>query len=374
MMKPVTDKNSTRIVVGLSGGIDSAVTALLLKQQGYHVIGATLLLAPADPTTDPTTPRCGSDESAAAAAVANQLNIPHHKIDLRPEFEEQVLAPCWHTLSTGATPNPCVLCNSVVRFKALRSFATTQGADLVATGHYARLMPGTSGKPQLHRGTDPTKDQSYFLYAVNPELLQYVRFPLGSMTKSQVRTIAQQAGLINAERAESQDLCFAGAEGEFAEMLRQRFAGTPTPGVIIDENGEQLTRHSGIHRFTIGQRRGLGVATGSRVRVTSINPLTGTVKVSANPNDACATKCSANNFVWHTTPLPPDTPITAQVRYRQPPSPGKITVWSPANQQLSITFDNPVYSITPGQSLVLYHNNLVLGGGTLIRTPEPRSP
>jgi tRNA-specific 2-thiouridylase len=193
-------------------------------------------------------------------------------IDCREHFEADVLRPCWADFESGATPNPCVRCNADVRFDELLAIANKLGADLVATGHYARVDLDQQGRPLLLRGVDANKDQSYFLHAIAPETLRRVRFPLGGLTKPEVRALAQARGLVNAARAESQDVCFAGPEGHFAEFLRRQFHGRATPGVFVDEQGHVLGRHTGIHSFTIGQRRGLGFATGERVKIIAIDP------------------------------------------------------------------------------------------------------
>ena len=269
-----------RIVVGLSGGIDSTVCALLLKEQGYEVIGVTLRLRPCGDADSQQKSCCGPDAAGMAGSVAAQLGIRHYVVDCREHFEADVLRPCWKDFEGGATPNPCVLCNAAVRFDELLAIGRKLGADLVATGHYARLEFDELNRPLLLRGVDPNKDQTYFLHALAPETLRHVRFPLGGMVKPEVRALAQANGLVNAERSESQDVCFAGPEGHFAEFLRRQYNGRATPGVFVDETGRVLATHTGIHQYTIGQRRGLGFATGERVKVTAIDPVTGTITVS----------------------------------------------------------------------------------------------
>ena len=358
---------SPLIVVGLSGGIDSAVTALLLKEQGFEVIGVTLRLRPCGNPDSQQKSCCGPDAADTAGSVAAQLGIRHYVVDCREHFESEVLKPCWTDFENGSTPNPCVRCNADVRFDELLSIGHKLGAQLVATGHYAQLKFDDQNRPLLLRGVDPNKDQTYFLHAIAPETLRHIRFPLGGMVKPDVRKIAQANGLVNAERAESQDVCFAGPEGHFAEFLRRQYQGHATPGVFVDETGRVLGRHSGFHQYTIGQRRGLGFATGERVKIIAINPLTGTITVSDRPEAACASTCSAETFRWHRAPLKVGDQAMSQIRYRQKAVSATITSLSADGTGLSVQFDEPVFGVTPGQSLVLYDGDLVLGGGRITR-------
>jgi len=356
-----------RIVVGLSGGIDSSVCALLLKEQGYEVIGVTLRLRACGDADSQQKSCCGPDAAGMAGSVAAQLGIRHYVVDCREHFEKEVLRPCWEDFESGSTPNPCVRCNAAVRFDELLTIGRKLGAELVATGHYARLQSDPQGRPLLMRGVDPNKDQTYFLHAIAPETLRHVRFPLGGMTKPEVRVIAQANGLVNAKRAESQDVCFAGPEGHFAEFLRRQFHGRATPGVFMDEEGRVLGQHTGIHQFTIGQRRGLGFATGERVKVIAIDPGTGAIIVSERPEAACSSTCHAAAFRWHRDPLASGDRAMAQVRYRQKAVAATIETIGDEGRTLHVHFDEPVFGVTPGQALVLYDGEVVLGGGRIVR-------
>ncbi len=360
--------DNPRIVVGLSGGIDSSVTALLLKEQGYEVIGVTLRLRACGDADSQQKSCCGPDAAGMAGSVAAQLGIRHYVVDCREHFEKEVLRPCWDSFESGSTPNPCVRCNACVRFGELLSIGRKLGAELVATGHYARLEFDAQDRPLLMRGVDPNKDQTYFLHAIAPETLRHVRFPLGGMTKPEVRLLAQANGLVNAARAESQDVCFAGPEGHFAEFLRQQFHGRATPGVFMDETGRILGRHSGIHQFTIGQRRGLGFATGERVKVIAIDPVTGKITVSDRPEAACSLTCHAEAFTWHRDPLAAGDRAMAQVRYRQKAVAALIEAIDARSQTVQVRFEEPVFGVTSGQALVLYDGDRVLGGGTIMRS------
>lgn len=352
-----TQMNRPRIVVGLSGGIDSAVTALLLQEQGYEVIAVTLRLSACEDT----------DALAQARAVAEQLGIRHVVADFRPQFESAVLRPCWEAFEHGATPNPCVFCNAAIKFGEMAALGYTLGADLIATGHYARLEVDALSRPLLRRGLDPQKDQTYFLHAVAPETWRRVRFPLGNRTKPEVRAIAQAHALVNAQSAESQDVCFAGPEGHFAELLRQQFHGRATPGVFVDEAGRVLGHHAGIHQYTIGQRRGLGFATGARVKIIAIDPASGTITVSGLPDAACSLTCRAEAFRWHRDPLAVGGIALAQVRYRQKAVAATLVSVGDGGRSVAVRFGEPVFGVTPGQSLVLYDGDLVLGGGRIVR-------
>jgi tRNA-specific 2-thiouridylase len=355
-------------VVGLSGGIDSTACALLLREQGYDVVGVTLRLRPCGDADSARKSCCGPDAASMAGSVAAQLGIRHYVVDCREHFESEVLRPCWNDFERGATPNPCVRCNAEVRFDELLAVARKLGADLVATGHYARAELDAQGRPLLLRGADANKDQSYFLHALAPETLRHVRFPLGGLTKPEVRALAQAHGLVNAERAESQDVCFAGPEGHFAEFLRRQFHGRATPGVFVDEGGRVLGHHAGIHTFTIGQRRGLGFATGERMKVVAIDPATGRITVSDRAEAACSSLACAEGFRWHRDPLRAGSRALAQVRYRQKAAAATVETISEDGQALRVRFDEPVFGVTPGQSLVLYDGDLVLGGGVLTRS------
>lgn len=364
------DSSRQRVVVGMSGGIDSTVCALLLRDQGYDVIGLTLQMQPLDDAE--ARKACGGDDAVGTAhAVARQLGIRHEVVDCRARFEQCVLRSCWNVFDSGATPNPCVICNVQVKFRELIDFAQREAAVFVATGHYARIVPDAQGMPCLLRGVDPGKDQSYFLHALNTEMLRQIRFPLGGMTKPEVRRMGHQYGLVNASRAESQDVCFAGlAEGHVAEQLRRRYKGTAIPGTIVDESGNVLGHHSGIHQLTLGQRRGLGVATGTRAKIVSIDPVTGTVVISSRADAAMSQICRATGCVWQGPPVQVGGTASAQVRYRQKATQARVEAISDDGSDVRVSFPEPVFGITPGQSLVLYDGERVLGGGTIVSGRE----
>lgn len=356
--------NKQSIIVGLSGGIDSAVTALLLRDAGWDVVGVTLLMQPIDLAS--AQKACGGDDSVAAAeAVARFLGIRYETFDCRDAFEREVLRPCWETFAAGATPNPCIICNPRVKFNCLLQAADRLGAKAIATGHYARLATAADGTPLLRRGLDSNKDQTYFLYRLTPAMLRRIRFPLGGFTKPQVREKARACGLPNTSRPESQDVCFAEPGEPVAEQLRKRYHGEAKPGNIIDENGRILGRHTGIHQYTIGQRRGLRIALGTRAKITAINPETATITLSDRPDASFGRTCSADLCTWQQTPPTAGTEILAQVRYRQKAVRARVDALAPDASSVSVTFAEPVFGITPGQSLVLYSGDSLLGGGII---------
>ena len=354
-----------RVVVGLSGGIDSTVAALLLREQGYEPVGLTLRLRTCALPSGERRSCCGPDAAGVAGAVARQLGIRHYVLDCHQEFDNKVLRPCWEDFKQGRTPNPCVLCNACVRFPKLAEFARDVGADAMATGHYANACATL-----LRRGADPRKDQSYFLHAIPSELYPMLRFPLGEFTKPRVREMAREFGLANAGRAESQDVCFAGPDGHFAEYLRGYFKESSPCGRILDASGKVLAAHDGIHRFTLGQRKGLGLGhcpalAGVPVRVTRIDTATGDVTVSGDMGDVMTRECVVRSFLWVRQPSPEMT-VTGQIRYQHLP----VECLLPPEREcatgnFTVRFATPQKSVTPGQYLVLYAGDTVLGGGQI---------
>ncbi len=364
-MLPLPDiPADTRVVVGMSGGIDSATTAALLQAAGAEVFAVTLRMRACGEAAGGGASPCGLEACTAAAAVAAQLGIPHRVVDARDRFDRDVLRPCWEALDAGRTPNPCVLCNARVKLPLLAEAADALGGGWVATGHYVRTRVGTDGGYRLCRGADPAKDQSYFLYAVAPCLLRRLVLPLGGLRKREVREEAAARGLANAERPESQDVCFAGeGGGPFAETLRCFLGAAARPGRLRHRDGRILGAHTGVHQFTVGQRRGIGAFGPCPHCVAAIDAATAEIILSDDPDDLLADACRAAACVWHGYPPAPGSACHAQIRYRQHAVP--VTVLANDGGACTVRFDAPVRAVTPGQSLVLYDGDTVLGGGVI---------
>jgi tRNA-specific 2-thiouridylase len=348
-------------LVAMSGGVDSSVAAGLLVRQGHRVIGATLEFRACDDDTKVSW-CCGAAAEAQARDVSAALGIPHYVIKCDLEFESAVLRPAWDEYARGRTPSPCIACNARLKFGLLLDLARKLGAEKVATGHYARLQPGANGDaPALLRAVDRHKDQSYFLFSLSSAQLARAVFPLGQLRKDQVRQLAREMGLSNADRPESQDACFSAPDGGFAEGLRRRFAAEPAPGEIVDSDGNVVGDHSGIHQFTVGQRRGLKVSLGRRAYVAAIDAARRRVVITTDEREMESRGLAASGTVW-TGDRRPDLPLRcqAQIRYRHPAA-GAI-VASADGDRLEVSFEDPQRAVAPGQAVVFYDDELVLGG------------
>ncbi len=356
---------SKTVLVAMSGGVDSSVAAALLVERGWTVIGATLRL---HPCTDPDAGRfcCGLGAELDSRAVAQRLGIEHTVITAGAAFEDLVLRPAWDDYAHGRTPSPCPLCNRELKLGVLQDTAAAMEIDLVATGHYAR-RGGTPDEPTLLRGRDPRKDQSYFLFTLSRGQLARTLFPLGELSKPEVRARARTLGLSNAERPASQDACLQGPEGSFSETLRVRFEAPAHPGEIVSEDGRVLAQHDGVHRFTIGQRRGLGVALGRPAFVREIDPETARVTVTTRPEALLSSGLDAADANWLMDPPEPGRPFPCevQVRYRAEPVGCSATLGEDGT--LRLRFETPQRAVSPGQAAVLYRGERVLGGAWIRR-------
>jgi tRNA-specific 2-thiouridylase len=341
-----------KVVVAMSGGVDSSVTAGLLVEQGFDVEGVSLRLWEGERQK-----RSCSDHRGAAE-VAAQLGIPHTLIDARSRFAQSVVRPFVASYLEGRTPNPCVACNRDFKLGVLLDWARARGADYVATGHYAHLErdPAT-GRTSLFRGADRNKDQSYFLFALSQEQLTGTIFPLGDLHKTEVRGAARRLALAVAERPESQDVCF-GDYRSFVESLAdpEEIRG----GEIVDRSGKVLGRHDGVHRLTIGQRKGLGIASPRPLYVTEIDEATGRVVVGEKEELNCM-GLVARSVNWIETPAEDEISAEVQVRYRAPAIPCRIRVRDDGTCEA--IFEDAFPSVTPGQAAVFYRGDKVLGGG-----------
>ncbi len=349
-----------RVVVAMSGGVDSSVAAALLAEAGHEVIGVTLrMLACDDPDTRGSC--CDLDAVAGARAVAAALGAPHYVVDAEDRFDRRVLRPAWEAYHRGRTPNPCVPCNEGIKWTELRRRADALGARWIATGHHARLR-SRDGAVELVRGLDPGKDQSYFLHRVPPAELARTLLPIGELTKDQVRAHARARGLPTAERRESQDACLASAEGGFAEALRQRFGAGAREGELVDDQGRCVGRHAGVHRFTVGQRRGLGVALGRPAYVRSIDADRARVVLTTDEDRLACRGLLATDLRWFRAPPPEGSvELDVQIRYRHRPVPATVELTPGGGAR--VTFSQPLRAVTPGQAAVFYNGDTVVGGG-----------
>ncbi len=351
--------HSKKVVVALSGGVDSCIAALLARRAGCEVIGATLDLAPAEPEWRQAW-GCGSDDKKIIAEAVRKLDIEHHFINGAEAFEEKVLKTCFEEYSCGRTPNPCVLCNPLIKFGLLADFARSIGAAALLTGHYARFSPDHL----IMRGDDPRKDQSYFLYRLPRELLDFLEFPVGSLQKSAVRQLAAEAQLPTAERPDSQDACFVFPGETFADTLFRRFNGIPRQGIFCYQ-GKKVGQHNGIHRCTIGQRKGLNVALGMPAYVKNINKDDNSIELVTDQKLLERSSFEITDVNFHTPELPsPDEKLMVQIRYRTPPTAGQLQQMS--DGRFLITLEQPQRAVTPGQSAVIYRKNTLLGGGIIV--------
>jgi tRNA-specific 2-thiouridylase len=343
-------------VVAMSGGVDSSVAASLLLEAGYRVEGVSLRLWDSSRRDD----RICSDYRDAAR-VAAALGIPHTRIDERATFERTVVAPFVAAYASGRTPNPCVACNGGFKLGVLLDWALARGADVVATGHYARI--GRRGSYRiLRRAADRTRDQSYFLFALGQRQLVHAAFPLGEWTKKDVRRHAADRGLPVAEKLDSQDLCF----GDPAALVRARGLGGVL-GDVVGDRGELVGHHDGIEAFTVGQRRGLRLSAAGPLYVRSIDGERGRIVVGPTP-PLCA-GLVASDWNWIGAPAAEDEPLLAQVRYRHSPVPVRVRM--DGQGYARVTFDRPAFAVAPGQAVVVYRGEEVVGGGWIDRPAGP---
>ena len=352
-----------RIVVAMSGGVDSSVAAALLAREGHDVVGLSMQLYDHSGSRADGQVRFGScctiDDLYDARRVATTLGIPHYIVNFERRFDETVVSNFVHEYASGRTPIPCVHCNGDLKFATLADRADGLGAEYVATGHYARVERDREGRHLLKRGHDASKDQSYFLFTLTQSQLSRAMFPVGTLEKSEVRSLAKNLGLSVSDKPDSHEICFV-ADGDHATFL-ERQGTVPAPGPIRDVSGKVVGTHDGVHHFTVGQRKGLGLSSAVRLYVVGIDADQGAVTVG--PREALERHeltASGVNWIAGVT-LPPSTRATAQIRYRHREA--AVTITPLTDNRVKAVFDEPQYAVAPGQAVVFYDGEVVLGGG-----------
>lgn len=353
-----------RAIIAMSGGVDSSVAAYLMKEQGYDCMGVTMKLFDNEEVGVSREHTCCSLEDVEdARSVAYALEIPYHVFNFSEDFEKNVIARFIHAYENGITPNPCIDCNRYLKFDRLYRRAAELGYDYVATGHYAQIeRDPISGRYLLKKAVDPDKDQSYVLYAMTQEQLAHTRFPLGNLTKAQTRKIAQTQRFVNARKHDSQDICFV-PDGNYANFIEQYTGKCYPQGDFVDCNGNTLGKHRGIIRYTVGQRKGLGLSFPEPMYVCAVNPLDHSVTLGKKLELYSKTLLAKDINLISVPCIRDAVRVQAKVRYRQREQ--WATVTQVDADTLRIEFDEPQRAITKGQSVVLYDGDTVVGGGTI---------
>jgi len=344
-----------RVFVAMSGGVDSSVAAALLLEQGHDVTGVTMQLWP---SSDDETGCCSVSAVRDARRVCDLLGIAHYTLNYRDAFEREVVSPFADEYAAGRTPNPCIVCNDRLKFSDLLAKVAAQGAEFLATGHYARIRTHVDGSRGLARGVDPEKDQSYFLYRLTAQQMAHTLFPLGELHKTEVRAFAERFGLPTARKAESQDTCFQ-TGGDHLGVVGERRPKALSPGEFVDMAGEVVGTHEGVARYTVGQRKGLGIGGLSEpLYVIAIDGRTN--RVTVGPRSALrVASVQADRVVWTGDSR---QGVEACVRYRMQPQPATAEF---DGSRLTVTFDSPLEGVAPGQSVVCYRGDEVVGGGVI---------
>lgn len=386
----MTERNASKVVVAMSGGVDSSVTAALLQEQGYEVVGCFMRLGSddsveeamgydnmadhcatsgSDPGEDADIPQasdnpkvhkqgcCSVNDASDARLVAAKLGMPFYVLNFKKDFG-RIIDYFVGEYNAGRTPNPCVRCNDWLKFGKLHTYARSIDADYVATGHYARIAE-VDNRRRLLQGKDHRKDQSYVLFGTPREQLEHMLLPIGEFEKSHVRELAQQYNLPVFNKPDSQEICFV-PDNDYARLVKRRSGDAMQPGKIIDTSGKTVGEHEGHQHFTIGQRRGVGVALGYPIYVVDRQPQTNTVVIGGK-EDLLALGCTADQTNWLIEPPTDWTPAMVKIRYNSPPTPGSVR--ATGDDALEVRFDEPVEAVTPGQAVVCYDGDAVMGGG-----------
>lgn len=354
----------SHVFVAMSGGVDSSVAALLLQQAGHKISGVNLrMFHNEDLGQSPGKTCCSLADAEDAGLVARRLGAPFYVFDVSQVFRSTVIRDFIEEYQNGRTPNPCAVCNRTVKFGALLDRVRVLGADYLATGHYARVeQDAATGRYLLKRGLDRSKDQSYFLYMLTQEQLAHTLFPLGGLEKTQVRQLAEAHGLVNAHKHDSQDICFV-PDGDYAAFI-ERTVGSPSlPGNFVDQKGQVLGHHRGIIRYTHGQHKGLGLSTSEPLYVLEKDAVSNTIRLGLD-SDLWSQTLTAEQFNWVSIPEPTE-PIAVTVKTRYSQREAAAIARSLPGGRCQVTFEEPQRAITPGQAVVLYQEEIVVGGGTI---------
>lgn len=366
-LDPARPPAETRVVVAMSGGVDSSVTAALLAERGYDVVGITMQLYDHGAAIARANSCCAGKDIHDARRVAAAIGIPHYVVDYEGTFLGDVMEKFADSYVSGETPVPCVLCNQTVKFRDLLTAARELGAAALATGHYVRRRRGADGGAELWRGADPAKDQSYFLFATTRKQMAFVRFPLGGLSKDETRALARRYALPTADKAESQDICFV-PDGDYARVVEKLRPGATRPGDIVHVDGRVIGRHEGIIHYTVGQRRGLDIG-GLAERLYVVRVEASTNRVIAGPREALGRDSfHIRDVNWlGQGDRPAADGVRCVVKIRNSFRPAAATVLPHPDGGAEVRLDEPVHGVAPGQACVLYDGDRVLGGGWIVR-------
>ncbi|HUG14363.1 MAG TPA: tRNA 2-thiouridine(34) synthase MnmA [Thermomicrobiales bacterium] len=365
------DGNGRLVVVAISGGVDSAVTALVLRERGYQVVGMNMRLYNPPDDRGHVNPCCSIEAMEDARASCRRIDIPFYALNMAREFEDTVIHTFVSEYASGRTPNPCLECNRQVKFKHLINRARMLGAEHLATGHYARIEQDAAGVYHLYRALDESKDQSYVLHTLSQAQLAYLLFPLGRLHKTEVRELARAFGLSVADKAESQDICFVG-KGSYAEFVRRRRPELTEPGPIVDVRGRRLGEHRGLLHYTVGQRKGLGIAGPEPLFVVRLEAAENRLVVGTRV-DMSFTRLDASGVSLTSDGWPAGRfDCSVVVRYRGTPHAATIEPLEPGRAR--VHFADPPFAVAPGQAVVFYSGDEVLGGGTITASSQSDGP